>query len=212
MREKRPLTARKRQRILWFRFAQPLVDWLNSKTPNELGHRERIGRVIEKLNALRPPQKRFRKARGEREKVGVPQGAEYGAFPGDSSFHIVFKAPEAERWISELRQLNQSIKDCLAHPRFGLPIGDGWTVGWQADSDFGKHLGRVVSSAGVISRVRRCANCTKWFLAARRNQLCCTERCRKDKYAKSPEGKARTAKRMKKYMRKVRQEKRKTKR
>lgn len=214
MARKRPLTKRKSPKILEFNWARGLVDWLNSNALDDQAHRVRIARMLEKLNALRPPQKCFRKALGEKEKVGIPQGAEYGTHPGEGSFYVLVSAsPEGERWASQMAQLNKSIRDCFA-PHFYLPVGDGWTILWDADSSFGRHLGRVISHAGVIARVRRCANCTKWFFAARRNQLCCTERCRKDKYAKSPEGKARTAARMKKYMREVRlaEKKEKTKR
>lgn len=190
-----------------------MVDWLNRKTPDQREDRERIGGIIEKLNALRPPLKRFRKAPSETGKLGIPQGAEYHTYRGGMSFYLTFPAGPAQEWLFELDQLNQNIKDCFAYPRFEFPVGDGWTVVWRANSDFGKVLVLLIRNAGVIAHVRRCATCGRWFYANRLNQLCCTERCRKDKYAKSPEGRARTAERMKHYMRKVRlEEKRKGKR
>lgn len=207
MAKKRLLTKRKTAKTLKISLVELLVDWLNSGEPEGWQYRELVGEVVEKLNALRPAQKLFRKAPIESGKVGVPQGAEYHPSSAGRSFYIVYRSPVAEQWASQLRQLNESISRCFARPRFAFPVRDGWTVAWHADSDFGKHLARVVNNAGLIAHVRRCANCRKWFYADRLNQTCCSKKCRNEKYAKSPKGQARTRTRMKAYMRKRRQKK-----
>ena len=53
--------------------------------------------------------------------------------------------------------------------------------------------------AGLLSLVRKCPNCRRWFVAKRKNQRFCKSSCWRKKYLKSAHGRAQRAKQMRRY-------------
>lgn len=187
--------------------AKALIEWLNAKKPNE--HREQIAGIIQTLNSLRPPRKRFEVVKGNERKairVGVPEGAELERLPDDKfRFSYSLSTTKGMDWFSTLHNLNEGYRDCRPYPQFLYPVGEGWKVDWKSDSDLVAHRFVIVLLArdGVLRRVRCClvSDCRKWFFAKRRrDQKCCSESCRKKKYGSSPKGKAHKRKYMRGYM------------
>jgi hypothetical protein len=74
---------------------------------------------------------------------------------------------------------------------------NGNQLGAEARSAFVDALN--LASAGLIHRLRRCRQCTRWFYARVEDHFCCSAQCRERHFRTTPEGKEKRKKYMQRY-------------
>jgi hypothetical protein len=128
-----------------------------------------------------------------------------------------------KNYLNLYSRINRGLASYSMIPVFANLTELGWTVEWLPISDpridyldraaRRKKVGRPLneslavldiaelSKLGLITRVRNCAHCGKWFFARFRHQLFCGESCQHAHYWKSESGKAQRRKYMRGYRR-----------
>ena len=104
------------------------------------------------------------------------------------------------------------------HPEFfDPPESNGSWKGWKFDWLYvgspdlettkfaGKALQQIerLSEKGLLDRIRRCQICGRWLFAKHRRQRFCKDSCREKAFRKTPDGRAKRAKYMRKYRKDV---------
>jgi hypothetical protein len=120
-------------------------------------------------------------------------------------------------------QINRRLASYSMIPVFARATEFGWKVEWSPiSSPMIDYLGRTsrrkpsgrplneslavlaiveLSTAGLITKVRKCSQCGKWLFAKFRHQKFCGESCQQAHYWKTESGKAQRREYMRRYRR-----------
>jgi len=112
--------------------------------------------------------------------------------------------------VKGLRQLNTLLNRYRMAPGLVCETDGTWELGWldcDAKTDSERWEAKTalwiagLASSGLLTRVRHCRNCSKWFYAHTEHQSHCSESCRKKFSASSPIFKAKRARYMREQYR-----------
>jgi len=151
------------------------------------------GRVlIEWLNGMadRPEGRRLACLVENIQRLMVIEGQLWKCFPELRCAEEIRRPSPNEREEIErlLRDIQRELKRCktyptICHPSFGPIIEWGGRRGWYRSTVL--RIAKVANE-GLLNRVRRCQECSKWLFARLSGQRFCNHACRQRRYQSDP--------------------------
>src|SRR5260370_28697660 len=97
------------------------------------------------------------------------------------------------------RRIDSQLSELKLSPTLNFPTPEGWSRGWRVTEK--ENMGRTtelifcgavvdLAAAGLLSMLRECLHCKKWFRASRKDHQFCTENCRVAHNRKTSGGRA----------------------